>query len=259
MIAKALQASADKARAEDRPSSLHTIICGRNRLEDGSSQALANAFASHGTLQVVRMPQNGIRPDGIKTLVQGLAKCPQLRHLDLQDNTFTSKGSQALASALPSWPSLTILNISDCLLGKSGGLALANALEQGQNRQLSHLHLQYNEITAPAILTLANAIKLHLKELIHLELNGNRFDADENETKILLEALAEWDHEDALDELDDMEELDSEEEEEEEEEEAEEDALVEKADEEEEKEPVHKNDDKKIDDDLADQLKNTHI
>ncbi|CAO3631890.1 unnamed protein product [Cunninghamella blakesleeana] len=259
MIAKALQASADKARAEGRPSSLHTIICGRNRLEDGSSHALANAFASHGTLQVVRMPQNGIRPDGIKTIVNGLSKCTNLRHLDLQDNTFTSKGSQALASALPHWPELSILNVSDCLLGKSGGVAIAHSLEKGKNVQLTHLHLQYNEITAPAIIILANAIKSHLKELIHLELNGNRFDADENEAKILLEALAEWDHEDALDELDDMEELDSEEEEEEEEEEAEEDALVEKAEEAEEEEPVNKKEDKDIDTDLAAQLEKTHI
>lgn len=146
MIAKALQASADKARADGRTSSLHTIICGRNRLEDGSSQALADAFASHGTLKVVRMPQNGIRPDGIKAIVTGLSKCTQLYYLDLQDNTFTSKGSQALASALPNWPELSVLNVSDCLLGKSGGVALAKALEKGKNPHLTHLHLPYHPI-----------------------------------------------------------------------------------------------------------------
>ncbi|KAI8084690.1 uncharacterized protein BX664DRAFT_267003 [Halteromyces radiatus] len=261
MIAKALQASADKARAENRPSSLHTIICGRNRLEDGSSKALAQAFASHGTLQVVRMPQNGIRPTGIKTIVQGLSKCSDLYHLDLQDNTFTSKGSQALASALTHWPKLKVLNVGDCLLGKSGGVALAEALELGNNVELTHLHLQYNEISAAAVTVLAGAIKTHLKELIHLELNGNRFDADEDEAKAIIDALAYWDHEDALDELDDMEELDSdeEEEEEEEEEEDEEDALVEKAEEEEDKEPVSKEDDKAMENDLVNQLNKTHI
>ncbi|ORX54926.1 RNI-like protein [Hesseltinella vesiculosa] len=253
MIAKALQANADKARAENRPSSLHTIICGRNRLEDGSSKALATAFASHGTLRVVRMPQNGIRPDGIKNIVQGLSKCDKLQHLDLQDNTFTAKGSQALADTLGNWPELTILNVSDCLLGKKGGIALAESLEKGQNARLTHLHLQYNEITAPAIITLAGAIKKHLKDLTLLELNGNRFDADEQEAKILLEALAEWDHEDALDELDDMEELDSDEESEEEE-----DEVVEEADEEAAAEPVVKNQDKE-EDVLVQQLNKTHI
>ncbi|CAO3587225.1 unnamed protein product [Absidia cylindrospora] len=255
MIAKALQASADNARAENRPSSLHTIICGRNRLEDGSSKALAQAFASHGTLQVVRMPQNGIRPDGIKTIVQGLSECPDLRHLDLQDNTFTSKGSQALAAALAHWPQLSILNVGDCLLGKSGGVALAEALESGNNAQLTHLHLQYNEISAPAVTILAAAIKTHLKDLIHLELNGNQFDADEDEAKAIIDALAHWDHEDALDELDDMEELDSEEDEDEDEE----DALVEKAEEEEEEEPVSKGNDKDLENDLVAQLNKTHI
>ncbi|KAI8068003.1 hypothetical protein BC940DRAFT_238369 [Gongronella butleri] len=256
MIAKALQANADKARAENRASSLHTIICGRNRLEDASSKALATAFASHGTLRVVRMPQNGIRPEGIKTIVEGLAKCEHLEHLDLQDNTFTAKGSQALAEALENWPKLTILNVGDCLLGKNGGIALANALEKGTNTRLTNLHLQYNEITAPAIVTLASAIKQHLKDLILLELNGNRFVADEMEALLIQEALAEWEHEDALDELDDMEELDSDEEEEEEEEE---DELVAAADEEEAKEPVSKEQDKEEEDDLVKQLDKTHI
>ncbi|KAI8344775.1 hypothetical protein BC941DRAFT_341896 [Chlamydoabsidia padenii] len=256
MIAKALQASADNARAENRPSSLHTIICGRNRLEDGSSQALATAFASHGTLQVVRMPQNGIRPNGIKTLVKGLSSCRDLTHLDLQDNTFTSKGSQALAQALSSWPKLAVLNVGDCLLGKSGGVALAEALEAGHTTGLTHLHLQYNEISGNAVVILAGAIRTHLKDLGHLELNGNQFDADGEEAQAIIEALTHWDHQDALDELDDMEEYDSEEEEDDEDDE---DALTEKAEEDEDKEPTNKDDDKDVENALVDQLNKTHI
>ncbi|KAI9476488.1 MAG: hypothetical protein EXX96DRAFT_485614 [Benjaminiella poitrasii] len=256
MIAQALQASADKAAAESRPSSLRTIICGRNRLEDGSSQALARAFSSHATLEVVRMPQNGIRPDGIRTIVQGLRDCPNLRHLDLQDNTFTAKGSKALAAALPSWPQLEILNLSDCLLGKKGGAAVLAALERGDNKKIKELLLQYNEIQADAVKSLASAVRSHLESLEKIELNGNRFEEDDEVVEILKEALATWGHEDALDELDDMEEIDSEEEEEEEEEE--EDELVKEAEEAESEEPTTKLEQKE-EDDLVDKLNKTHI
>lgn len=221
MIAQALQASADKAKAENRPSSLRTIICGRNRLEDGSSKALARAFSSHGTLEVVRMPQNGIRPDGIRTIVEGLRDCKNLRHLDLQDNTFTVKGSKALAQALPSWPQLEILNVSDCLLSKKGGAHVFTALERGENKQLKELLLQYNEIQADGVQILAQAIKSHLNLLEKLDLNGNKFEEDHEVVEVLKEALATWDNEEALLELDEMEEIDSDEEEEEEEEESE--------------------------------------
>jgi Ran GTPase-activating protein 1 len=224
MIAKALLASANKAREENRTSSLHTIICGRNRLEDGSSQALADAFAAHGTLVEVRMPQNGIRPDGISNLVKGLAECKDLKHLDLQDNTFTAKGSQALAKVLPTWDKLTHLNLGDCLLSRRGGLAVSESLKLGKNKKLEWINLQYNEIQSDGISVLALAIEEHLDQLTGLELNGNRVEADDSSIQNVISALTKWEHEDALDELDDMEEIDSEEEEEEEEEEEKEEA-----------------------------------
>jgi len=242
MIAKALLASANKAKEENRTSSLHTIICGRNRLEDGSSQALADAFAAHGTLVEVRMPQNGIRPDGISNIVKGLAECKDLKHLDLQDNTFTAKGSIALAKVLPKWEHLTHLNLGDCLLSRKGGLAVAEGLKIGKNKKLEWINLQYNEIQADGISVLALAIEEHLDQLNGLELNGNRVEADDSSIQNIISALTKWEHEDALDELDDMEELDSDEEEEEaeEEEEEEEEAEAEA-------------------DDLADKLGSTHI
>jgi Ran GTPase-activating protein 1 len=67
-------------------------------------------------LTELRMPQNGIRPEGIDVLVRALADRPSLEVLDLQDNTFTEVGSRALAHALPHWPRLRFLNVGDCLL-----------------------------------------------------------------------------------------------------------------------------------------------
>ncbi|KAI8975533.1 hypothetical protein BDF20DRAFT_906794 [Mycotypha africana] len=259
MIAKALQACADNAKAEGRPSSLRTIICGRNRLEDGSSEALARAFSSHGTLEVVRMPQNGIRPDGIRTIVEGLRDCKNLRHLDLQDNTFTIKGSKALAGALSSWPQLETLNVSDCLLGKKGGVHVFNSLEKGRNRKIKELLMQYNEIQADGVQILASAIKEHLTELEKLELNGNRFSEDDEVLDVLKEALGKWGHEEALDELDDMEEIDSEEEDEEDEEDEDDEAELVKEAEEAESEEPKQSADADEDADLAKKLSATHI
>ncbi|KAI7877442.1 RNI-like protein [Lichtheimia hyalospora FSU 10163] len=259
MIAKALQAWADKARTENRTSTLHTVICGRNRLEDGSAPFLGTAFAAHGTLRVVRMPQNGIRPDGIVKLVKGLSECKHLEHLDLQDNTFTAKGSKALARVLKNWSKLQILNLSDCLLSKRGGYAVAESLRDGSNKGLTHLHLQYNEIRGDAILVLAEAVRTHLTLLELVELNGNQFDPEMRETQALIDALAEHGHDEALDELDDMEEVDSEEEDDEEDETDEESELVEKADKAEAKEPKTVSKDTAAEDDLVNKLEKTHI
>ena len=76
---------------------------GRNRLENGSAPAFAKAFAALQTLREVRMPQNGIRMEGIEQIVTGLQQCKELQHLDLQDNTATEKGSRAIAKSLPSY------------------------------------------------------------------------------------------------------------------------------------------------------------
>lgn len=63
------EAGARMARALARNSkgALQTLICGRNRLENGSVAAWIECFAAHKQdLRVVKMPQNGIRPEGIE-------------------------------------------------------------------------------------------------------------------------------------------------------------------------------------------------
>ncbi|CAG8555885.1 345_t:CDS:2 [Funneliformis caledonium] len=221
LIGKALLAAADKNVSEGRTSSLRTIIAGRNRLEDGSSQALANAIAAHGTLTEVRIPQNGIRPDGIITLSKGLAVCKDLEILDLQDNTFTEKGSVNFAKALVEWPNLKVLNVGDCLLSTKGGITFAEALSLGHNKKLEKLNLQYNELDREAVEILATTISNHLKNLNSLELNGNKVNPKDISIRNVISALEENGNADALGELDDMEISDEEEEEELDEEETE--------------------------------------
>ncbi|RUP48523.1 hypothetical protein BC936DRAFT_144450 [Jimgerdemannia flammicorona] len=238
MIAKALLANAEKACANNRSSSLRSIICSCNHLEDGSSEALANTFATHGTLIKVCMLQNGICPDGICHLTRGLFKNPNLHMLDLQDNTFTKCGCLALTEALTSWSHLYHLNVGKCLLSNKSGVAIADALILGKNQALKDVNLSYNEIESDAITCLTKAIAANLPNL------------------------------DALDELDDMEDESEEEEKEEEEEEEEEegkkdkeDRVVESVDMEANLEPVRKanKEEEKEEKELSQKLSDTYI
>ncbi|KAJ1948247.1 Ran GAP Rna1 [Linderina macrospora] len=224
-IAQALVDCQKECELQGKSATLHTLICGRNRLENGSAPAFANAFKTLKSMREVRMPQNGIRPEGIAQLVAGLAANEGLVTLDLQDNTFTEPGAKALAGALAGWEVLEVLNVGDCLLGAVGGKQVAEALKVRES--LKNINLQYNEIEMDGALALAESVRA-LKALENLELNGNRFEAESNAVEMIKAALSENDiDDDVLGSLSDMEELtddedeeDSEDEEDEEQEQA---------------------------------------
>jgi Ran GTPase-activating protein 1 len=195
IVANALIASAKLSKAEGKPSNLKTVICGRNRLENGSAPIWAEAFALHGSLEVVEMIQNGIRMEGIEALAKGLSKCPGLRVLNLNDNTATEKGTRAIALALPSWPKLQTLDLSDCYLTQKGCISLTTALGKGDNKQLEVLKLQYARMDSRGINILAKAIADHMPLLRRLELNGNYAEAEDECFDNIREALKSHGHE----------------------------------------------------------------
>ena len=185
VIADALRdnAAVRKAIPTEKRSNLRIFVCGRNRLEDGSASAWAEAFAAHGTLVEVRMPQNGIRMTGSATLAEGLAKNAGLELLDLQDNTLAQPGDQAFANALPSWPDLHTLNFSDCVLSEEGEIPqVIEALAKGSNPRLRTLQLQNDNLENGTVAVLAHAIGTHLKAVTRIEFQEN--DADEDDAGI---------------------------------------------------------------------------
>lgn len=255
---------------------LETVICGRNRLENGSMTAWAKAFSLHNKIKEVKMVQNGIRQEGISHLLSnGLNNASGLVTLDLQDNTFTLMGAKALAKVTPTWAHLKELGIGDSLLGAKGGVLLGEALAKGNNKNLEIVRLQYNDITSKGVASLAKAAKEALPALKKIELNGNKLSEDDEGIILLQELLEErkeklggdvvieddW----GLDSLSDLEGEDSDEEEEEEDEDEEEDVgpeeraekLVKEAEEAQE-EPVIQQKDKEVDD-LAKSLEKTSI
>ena len=241
---------------------LETIICGRNRLENGSMKAWAAALTANDQVSTVRLPQNGIRPVGLATLIRdGLANSKELTLLDLQDNTMTSHGARALANSLPEWRKLKELGVGDCLLGPRGSEWVVRALGRGQNEMLEVLRLQYNEVRANAVKDLADAL-VKTPRLRRVELNGNQFDEEDDGLEDLRVGLAgrkdKFDNGEAaaaedywgLDDLDDLEEPDDEEDEEASEDEDEEQ-------EEEEKVKEDKTDDVDLADKIGKDLKTT--
>jgi Ran GTPase-activating protein 1 len=267
LIADALSALYEKKEAARKAGKevpdLETVICGRNRLENGSMTAWAKAYSLHTNLKEVKMVQNGIRQEGISHLLtDGLRHAKGIKVLDLQDNTFTILGANALAKVVPGWTEIQELGVGDSLLSAKGGVVVANALAKGGNKKLEILRLQYNDITT-------KAAKGALPALKKIELNGNKFSEDHQsimELKELLEERKEklagdivMEDEWGLDSLSDLEDESEEEEEEEEEEEAEElrERLLEEAKEAQE-EPVAQKEDKDVDE-LAAELKKTEI
>lgn len=278
-----LHAKKEAARAAGQTvPDLETVICGRNRLENGSMTAWANTFRLHNKIKEVKMVQNGIRQEGISHLLsEGLSHAAGLETLDLQDNTFTIMGAKALAKVAPTWAELKELGVGDSLLGAKGGVLLGEALGQGKNTKLEILRLQYNDITSKGVSSLAKAAKEALPALKKIELNGNKLEEEDAGIISLQELLEERkeklagdiviEDEWGLDSLSDLEGEDSDEEEEEEDEDEDDEAeeqgepttkelaekLIKEAEEAQE-EPVIQQKDAEVDD-LAKKLEKTII
>ncbi|KAF8964172.1 hypothetical protein BDZ97DRAFT_1919131 [Flammula alnicola] len=169
--------------AEGKKSNLKVVICGRNRLENGSAPAWAEAFEAHGTLEEVRMVQNGIRMEGVTALAKGLAKNPNIQHIDLQDNTFTVDGNlsgvEAWTEALASWPDLHTLNLSDCVLSSRARSPASSKLWHRIKPQAPHLATTEQQPRECIFGVLASAISQGLKSLMNLELQWNEVEEDD--------------------------------------------------------------------------------
>ncbi|KAE8261660.1 hypothetical protein A4X09_0g7626, partial [Tilletia walkeri] len=190
IIAAALEAAADKLDEAGQASRLRSVTIGRNRLENGSAPDIARALARHGkSIEEVRVPQNGIRMQGVEELCQQLsAHCPNLRSLDIQDNTLVQRGSRALAAAIPSWPQLESLNLSDSLVRSTGAKWIFDALAQ-HSSGLHTLLLQYCELNRGALASLADAVESSLHQLKHLELHGNWAEEDDDDLQRIKAAI----------------------------------------------------------------------
>lgn len=204
-VGKALEELAEKKKTENSHVKLETIICGRNRLENGSMEAWARFLKAHGSVKHLELYQNGIRQEGVeKLMLEGLKHSPRLEKLNLEDNTFTGRGTDAMVEVMESWPEIQEITINDCLLGNEGGLKFSEKLVKSQTLgNLEVLRLQYNEIDEAGLKHIQSAVSSNLKSLKLLELNGNQFKEDHEHIDSITATFEERGFGE-LDELDDM-------------------------------------------------------
>ncbi|KAF7543152.1 hypothetical protein G7Z17_g10976 [Cylindrodendrum hubeiense] len=182
---------AARKEGQDIPD-LETVICGRNRLENGSMTAWAKTYSLHNKIKEIRMVQNGIRPEGISHLLtEGLKNATELRILDLQDNTLTLPGAKALAKVVAGWTLLQELGVGESLMSAKGAVLVSKELSKGKNAKLETLRVQFNDINARGLKSLADAAKIGLPALKRIELNGNMFSEDDESLAALQELLEE--------------------------------------------------------------------
>ncbi|CAF1156923.1 unnamed protein product [Adineta steineri] len=153
---------------------LKQFVAGRNRLENEGAQALAKAFELIGTLEVVRVPQNGIRPPGIEALASAFVQNQNLRIIDLNDNTITL-ATPKLASSIEKLPKLEIINLESSLIRTPGTMAIARSIMSHKN--LQELYLGCNDMHTEGGMEIAHVVK-NMSSLRILDLNGNCFGQD---------------------------------------------------------------------------------
>ncbi|KAK7688918.1 hypothetical protein QCA50_007609 [Cerrena zonata] len=187
VIAEALLESARRSKADNQPSNLRVVVCGKNRLEDGSAIAWGQALAAHEHLQKVKMVNNGIREKGLTAIAHGLLKCQDLRYLSLREclsmeitegqdpsvDDGTKHAWHVIANVLRVAKSLEFLDLSDCGLNVPGSLEIVHALAENANSRLHTLLLENNNMTEVIYEVIASALASRLASLRTLSVSWN--------------------------------------------------------------------------------------
>lgn len=135
MIAAALKANENLK--------LQHFEAGRDRLENDGISALASFFKKAGSLEVIAVPQNGVKVEGMKALMEALVTNKDLRELRVNDNWLKGEAVEAFLVAIPVLEKLEVLDISDCDIGLENVIRIAEALKQAKS--LKTFWCNYNE------------------------------------------------------------------------------------------------------------------
>jgi Ran GTPase-activating protein 1 len=122
-----------QALAENKDLKLVYFSAGRDRLENKGITALAGVFKTMASLEVIEVPQNGIKKDGMIALLEALkANAQSLREVYLHDNWIKQEAIDRLVEFILRAKSLERLNVSDSTMGTSGALLVAKALSENE-------------------------------------------------------------------------------------------------------------------------------
>ncbi|CAA7270423.1 unnamed protein product [Cyclocybe aegerita] len=178
IVASALLNNARKAANEfdSEGSKLRVVVCGRNRLEDGSAPLWGEVLAAHKNVQKVKMVNNGFREDGVLAIAQGLLSCHDLRHLSLRDSTAhnfdgtnSARGWHVLADVIQRSTSLEYLDLSDANLTAEGGSEIIESLSSTPHPDLETVLLENNDLNNSHFARLRSILNTHLPALALLD------------------------------------------------------------------------------------------
>lgn len=144
---------------------LNELIIGRNRLEIDGIRDISQALLKLNKLEVLELPQNGTKGEGIVALVRALEVNPNLRILNLNDNVLKNM-DKLLSDAIRHLNHLEVLNFGDCLLKTNGCISILSAVQHLCNTNgacnLREIILNGNEIGKAATETIVATIELIL-------------------------------------------------------------------------------------------------
>jgi Ran GTPase-activating protein 1 len=121
MIANALK--------ENPKMKLVHFAAGRDRLENKGIAALAAVFTEMQSLEIIEVPQNGIKKDGMLALMEALkANSQSLREVHVHDNWIKGSAAEKLVEFIYRARSLEKLNISDSNMGTENAYLVIKAL-----------------------------------------------------------------------------------------------------------------------------------
>ena len=142
------------ALAENTDLKLVQFSAGRDRLENKGITALAGVFKAMGSLEVLEVPQNGIKKDGMIALLESLkANAATLREVYLHDNWIKQEAIDRLVEFILRAKALERLNVSDSTMGTSGALLVAKALSENESVRatLKQFSCNYNEVESSGV------------------------------------------------------------------------------------------------------------
>ena len=115
---------------------------------------MAGVFKAMGSLEVIEVPQNGIKKDGMIALLESLkANAESLREVYLHDNWIKQEAIDRLVEFILRAKSLVRLNISDSTMGTNGALLVAKAMSENESLRgtLKQFSCNYNEVESSAV------------------------------------------------------------------------------------------------------------
>lgn len=133
---------------ENKDLKLKQFTAGRDRLENRGITALASVFKEMKSLEVIEVPQNGIKKEGMLALLEALKENAEtLREIKIEDNWIKGQAVDKLAELILKAKKLEKLNISDSNMGSEGALLVVRAIQDSEIKNtLKEFYCNYNEV-----------------------------------------------------------------------------------------------------------------